>query len=170
MPLAGLTAGARPLTLRCEGMGVPRSKLRPARRNLPRARSWGAPRGGREQSSEVHGLARSLAAFGRRVFCQSMSRGTVADRAAVSARLAALIRPRVLHKPGRNSAPHGIASTASAMAHRGSVAAGRSNAEHRRHNGRPRTIGQLRCSIARKGVRYLRRCTAAGDDSAARRP
>src|SRR6266851_5075745 len=40
----------------------------------------------------------------------------------------------------------------------------KSNAEHRRHNGRPRTIGQLCCSIARKGVRYLRRCRTAGDD------
>jgi hypothetical protein len=35
---------------------------------------------------------------------------------------------------------------------------------HRRHNGRPRTIGQLCCSIARKGVRYLRRCTTVGND------
>jgi hypothetical protein len=38
---------------------------------------------------------------------------------------------------------------------------------HRRHNGRARTIGQLCCSIARKRVRYLRRCRSAGDVSAA---
>jgi hypothetical protein len=39
---------------------------------------------------------------------------------------------------------------------------------HRRHNGRPRTIGQLCCSIARKGVRYLRRCRTGGNDPAAK--
>ena len=35
---------------------------------------------------------------------------------------------------------------------------------HRRHTGRPRTIGRLCCPIVRKGVRYLRRCRTVGND------
>jgi hypothetical protein len=38
---------------------------------------------------------------------------------------------------------------------------GASGCRDRTHNGRPRTIGQLCCSIARKGVRYLVRWTVA---------
>jgi hypothetical protein len=53
---------------------------------------------------------------------------------------------------------------------RWNVSAGKSNAEHRRHNGRARTIGQLCCSIARKRVRYLRRCRAAGTTRTRSRP
>jgi len=67
-------------------------------------------------------------------------------------------------KAGVCCAPHGTASTTGAAAYGGSAQPEKSNAEHRRHNGRPRTIGQLCCSIARKGVRYLRRCRTAGND------
>ena len=97
---------------------------------LPRARSWGAPRVGRELPATAgpshHGGDEERAPR----HCQRHARG-----------------------PQRGEFP-------SHAVDRG----------HRRHKGRPRTIGQLCCSIARKGVLYLRRCRTAGDDRPRSRP
>jgi len=109
----GREHGARPAVL-SSAVGI----------RLPRARSWGARRVGRD-----------------------FQRGS--DR-----RIPAGIR----------SAPHGTAGATRANGSAGKLSSAVERG-HRRHNGRARTIGQLCCSIARKRVRYLRRCRSAGDDS-----
>ena len=75
-------------------------------------------------------------------------------------------RSQIIAAPGRRDITTRSAS-GSTRSNGGAGLVSRNAVErgHRRHNGRARTIGQLCCSIARKRVRYLRRCRSAGDDS-----
>ena len=63
------------------------------------------------------------------------------------------------------SAPHGTAGATRSNSSAGNFCSAVERG-HRRHNGRARTIGQLCCSIARKRVRYLRRCTMQRETTA----
>ncbi len=153
-------------------MGVPRSKRRPARRDLPRARSWGAPRGGREQSSEGNRPALACRLGGERSPVYGAGCSPALRREAGSARLPRCSGRAVQRRRAETSGEEERAPRHCQRHERDGFTAGtsqprKSNAEHRRHNGRPRTIGrraQRGVPIARKGVRYLRRCMTAGDD------